>query len=287
MVVILIFFTAKLTKTYGIASMRSIDDVDEERWEHNDGVIVGAEEFMINGNKSVCWLLVHGYISTPAEMRLLGWRIHSEFGDTVMGIRLQGHGELPSKLLGLDARDWYQDVVNAHESSDCGVMNVVGSSLGGNLVLRLAEDKSLGRVYLVNPHMKIKSDGLLSDETKLRLFSWFANYEKKKKAGSFNDPAMEGKHIGYYNMPLDPFMYSLNFISETEKRLGEIEEPVLVQHSRADETTDPASAEMIVEGVSSEDKELVWYRQSNHLLLVDHDRLEVVDAIVEFEKQRR
>jgi len=55
-----------------------IDNRDLSRWEYDeDGIILGAKEFMLNGSDDICWYLIHGYTSTPDEMREIAEKIKS------------------------------------------------------------------------------------------------------------------------------------------------------------------------------------------------------------------
>ena len=48
------------------------------------------QSYFFSGNETGC-LLIHGFTSTPAELRELGELLH-KVGYTVLGVRLSGHG---------------------------------------------------------------------------------------------------------------------------------------------------------------------------------------------------
>ena len=274
-----------LYKKYGMQRTSQLDDRDIEHWQYLNGVIVGAEEINIQGSKEECWLLIHGYIASPDEFSELADKIHNETGDTVRAIRLTGHGEVPSKVIGKNIYDWYLEADKAYldMAKTCGQVNLVGQSMGGAIVLRIAEERDTGNIYVLSPWIYLYPKA--TAEWKLKLFGWIANYKIKPTSGKVNDPEMQGKHIGYLNMPLDPVLDSLKLIKETRKRLSEIDEPILVQQSTGDTTTDIKGAILLYDEVSSTVKDSKIYERSNHLLLEDYDREKVMEEILKFNRR--
>src|SRR3989344_1753852 len=66
-VIILIFLVA----TTGFMQYWFMDNKDEKLWTYNNGIIPGAESKIYVGDSDECWVLVHGYTLTPAEMTAL------------------------------------------------------------------------------------------------------------------------------------------------------------------------------------------------------------------------
>ena len=88
-------------------------------------------------------------------------------------------------------------------------------------------------------------------------------------------------------MPIVPIRDSLPFIHLTINNLNKVSESILIQQSSGDETADIESSKIIYNGVSSEIKEMKIFKKSNHVLLLDYDREEVIKNIIEFEKNNR
>ncbi|MCH8176932.1 MAG: alpha/beta hydrolase, partial [Proteobacteria bacterium] len=59
-------------------------------------------------------LLIHGFLSSPAEMRSLGDRLHRQ-GHHVLGVRLKGHGTSPWDLRDRNWQDWQASVAPGYE----------------------------------------------------------------------------------------------------------------------------------------------------------------------------
>ncbi|HII72601.1 TPA: alpha/beta fold hydrolase [Candidatus Woesearchaeota archaeon] len=288
LVPILAYILIHLVSEYGLFQKDELDKRDLSRWDYQDGLIKGTKAFSIIDLKQNCWLFIHGYISTPKEMEEAAQRIHEEFGDSVFVMRLSGHGQLPSMLLGRDADMWYKEVRDEFERADnlCEKVNVVGSSFGAMLALKLAEEEDLGTLYLASPYLYINS-GLIPKEFQIKNFGWLLHYQKKETAGSINDPEGLARHIGYMNLPFRPLRDSFDFIDKTTQDLGKITEPVMIFQSKNDQTVDPKGAEVILSGVNSDSKNIIWFIRSNHLLFMDYDREEVLADIIGHEKEIR
>src|SRR6478752_5531820 len=87
-------------------------------------------------------ILVHGLTGTPAEMLLVGKRLHRE-GFTVHGVQLAGHCGDEADLLATGWRDWYASVEAAALALRPRVdsLFVAGLSMGALLALLLAAER--------------------------------------------------------------------------------------------------------------------------------------------------
>jgi len=108
-IVLLVILGFFLNSTTGTFTLKNIDSDDLEKWEYSDGIISEAKEFSLSGSTETCWLLLHGYTSTPKDMDLISNAINSEFGEFVKVPRLPGHGTVPSDLVDLTINDLYLD----------------------------------------------------------------------------------------------------------------------------------------------------------------------------------
>lgn len=288
-ILILSIFTYLST---GIFQINSIDERDLERWEReSDGVVVNSREFYLDGNKENCWLLIHGYTSTPDEMKILARNINGNFSDYVYVIRLKGHGELPSKVYNLTLEDWYIQVEEEYNRLDgeCGNVNVAGFSFGGALATKLSEEKNVGRTYLIAPYLftSYRKSSVISLDFVMSYFSDILLYIKKDKIAQINDPQGQISYISYWNFPLIPVKYSRDFLDSVINDLDKIKNPILIQHSIGDMTANIKGSRMIYERALSEDKVIVELERSNHVLLSDYEKEEVIKNIIDFEYNYR
>jgi carboxylesterase len=289
--IIIIIFIILFLQT-GILQDSKINNRDLDSWQFDEnGVILGAEEFTLEGSKEVCWFLIHGYSSTPDEMREIAQEINFKFNETIFVTRLKGHGELPSRILNLTLIDWYKQVSEEYDvlNESCQKINVIGFSFGGALATRLAEKKEINNLYLLSPYLfaNYKWYYLFRPEKYLDLFSNILVYSKKNKIAQINSKEGLEKHIAYWNMPFLPVKRSKIFFSELKYDLDKIEVPILLQQSKNDKTSNIKSSEYIYEKIKSPNKKLIVFEKSNHVILEDYDKNEAIKNIIDFELDTR
>ena len=281
---LLFFFTGFLQKN-------GVDSRDLNRWNYSNGVIEGAEAFNLLGDNHTCWVLIHSYAATPIEMKELAHEIYDEFSDSVYVIRLEGHGEVPSKLYNLSLDDWYLQVSNIYEdvSSECENVNVVGSSFGGALSIRLAEDYDFKSLFVVNGYLAptYKWYTVFNLNFYLDIFTPVLHYSKKVKSARINDPEGLKNHVAYLNFVFSSVRDSRNFLADTYINISSVNENLLIQHSTGDSVADPNPVEDFFNMASSNSKEMVWFEKSDHVILSDYDSEEAIKNIIEFEKKNR
>ncbi|MGM0629438.1 MAG: alpha/beta hydrolase [Patescibacteria group bacterium] len=276
----------------GVFSPDTIDETDKIEWEHNkDGLIAGQDSFVLDGSREQCWLLIHSYTSTPDEMRELANVLNEKFGEYISAPRLKGHAKLPSELEDLSLRDWYDqievDYVNLSER--CEGVSVVGSSIGGIIAIRLAEDHEVDSVYAVNSFFNIPYNFyyVLKPEVYLEFLGPHLHYVKKNKTGRIADPEGGQEHFSYLNLPLEPIINSKQFFIETKKNLDRIKEPIFIAHSTEDPVSSFEGVREAYEMIPSEDKKFLKVRNSEHILLRDYDKLKIIKGVIKFEKSLR
>ena len=286
------FFLYSLHLSTGIFQPYALDERDISSWSYDEEErIRGAAPYTLVGTHESCWLLIHSYGATPAEMRELAETLHDYFGDTVIAPLLKGHGTLPSALEGENGGSWYEqsEAEFLAAKGRCKEINVIGSSLGGSLALRLAEEHEVKNLYLINPFLTKTFSWykILPFEWRLRLFSPLLRYDKRAHAANIQSPRGKEQHITYRNLPYAPIRESLAFLKAVRADLPRIKEPIFIAHSRKDEVAAPAGAQFIYQRVSSTEKELRWVEQSNHVLLMDYDSDEITTALIAFEELHR
>ncbi|MCW2586802.1 MAG: putative esterase/lipase, partial [Frankiales bacterium] len=115
-------------------------------------VLPGAEPIDLPGGP-VGVLLSHGFTGTTQSMR--PWAEHlAAAGLTVVAPRLPGHGTSIKDMNTTGFSDWYAAVERAFDDlrSRCETVFAMGLSMGGTLVLRLAEERAdqVAGVVVVN-----------------------------------------------------------------------------------------------------------------------------------------
>lgn len=280
-------------RTGFFSGLSEIDTTDLAYWNYSEGKIIGTDEFKLSGNNDTCWLLIHSYASTPREYIELANTIHSTFNDSVYVPKLLGHGEVPSHILNLSLDDWYLQMNSdfSNLSNYCNEINIVGSSFGGAIATKIAETRpsKLNNLYLVNAYLSTPFNWytIVPPEVLLKLSGNLIKYNKKTKIAQLNSLEGRSKHIAYWSMPLITVKNSLNFLKETKLNLAKINATTLVIHSHNDKTADYKNADLINTTISSKVKNLLWFDDSNHLLLLDYSKGKILNEIIQWETENR
>ncbi|MBZ0301059.1 MAG: alpha/beta fold hydrolase [Anaerolineae bacterium] len=109
----------------------------------------GAEPFFYPRGTVGC-LLVHGFMSSPGEVRWLGQHL-AEQNRTVCGVRLAGHGSDYHDMTRVRWQDWYGSLLDGYHllKNHCSHIYVVGHSMGGTLALLAAADLPMDGVIVL------------------------------------------------------------------------------------------------------------------------------------------
>jgi carboxylesterase len=289
-IILLSGFLGLIIRT-GFLQTSTIDKRDLAYWNYENGLIKGEEAFILNGSNETCWYLIHGYTSTPRSMKELAINLNNEFNESVFVTRLEGHAQVPSKILNLTLDDWYSQVEMEYDELEiyCENINVVGFSFGGALGLKLSQEKQVNNLYLISPYLFAthKPVRIFTLESYLDFVSDWVTYTKKSQIAQLNDPIALKEHIAYWNMPLLPVKYSKYFLKSLRENIGKTSCPVLVQQSKNDKTSDMGSSYFVFENVNSSKKEIIVFEKSNHVLLEDFDKSQAINNIINFEKEIR
>jgi carboxylesterase len=183
------------------------------------------------------------------------------------------------------ARNWYTDAERAliDLCSRVDQVVVVGLSMGGLVALELA---------VRHPD---KIAGVVSVATALKFQDPMARFARKLSAvvkywdspNSFNGESLKAASKNYEKFPLETFASLYDYSRETVDRLGEVHVPIRILQSKKDHVVAPVSANIIHAGVSSPNRELLWYNKSGHEMMMDLEKEQVFEDIMEFVKSFR
>jgi len=204
---------------------------------NTDGSINGnasngyTQPFFFPGGESGV-LLVHGYLTSPGEMRPLGEYLTSK-GMTVMGICLEGHGTQPEDLAGVSWQDWVSNVRTGVKKlrEHCVSVSIAGHSLGAALALYTAAHEPLKRVVAFSA-----PDGTLVPQTPIALAKPLSQLiQSIPKIGSdMRDPIARRHHFTYQQIPLESAVQLATFLGELDTALPKVTSPTLLVHARKD-----------------------------------------------------
>jgi len=242
-------------------------------------VIPSAEPFLFTAGSSGC-VLVHGFTGAPKEMRLMGEALYKK-GITALGVRLAGHATEPSDLRRTVWKDWLVSVEDGIHllSGICHKVFIAGLSLGGLLSLISAARYPIlqGAIALAAPY-SLGSDWRLKYAKPLSAI--IPSIEKQKD--SPRDDEISNGHVDYPEYPTKGIAELHDLTKVMRQSLAEINIPVLLVNSDADQTVPLWHAEMIQKGITQVHVERMIIKGSGHVITEDTDRDHVFDAAYQF-----
>jgi len=212
-------------------------------------------------------LVVHGFSSTPQSVR--GWaEAFVAAGCSAEVPRLPGHGTTLEDANASTWGDWVAalQVPLASLRAEHDVVVVAGISMGGALALRLAQlhPDLVDGLVLANPAVALEAKRALPAATfGLVARSWPAI------AGDLKDP--DAREVAYDRTPLKALASQTRGWRRVRADLGLVRQPVLLLRTEVDHVVPASSSARVLAGVSSADVTEVVYRNSFHVLTLDHD----------------
>lgn len=224
-------------------------------------------------------LVLHGFTSNihcvdPIEPYLKGRGIAYRFPI------LRGHGTVPHDMVGTTYDDWYEDAERALEelSEHAEKIMVMGLSMGGLVTLDLCARRPdlVDNIILVAPAIKFADPLSALSPMLAKMFKFWDS------PNAYNDDSCKAKNNRNYPFfATESFASLYNASKNVEKRLGEVSKPVFMVQSKLDEVVSPKAARLIMRKVSSVDKKVVWFEETNHEMLLDLEAEKVVDTLSE------
>jgi len=212
-------------------------------------------------------LLIHGFLSSPAEMRSLGERLHAA-GHHVLGVRLKGHGTSPWDLRSRNWHDWAASVERGYDilKAFSQSIHIVGFSTGGLLALNHATN---------HPGIKIKSVTSVCapvhfKNRKLvflplvhhanRLVSWVSS----EGLVPFTPNESENPEVNYQHIPIRALYQLQQLIDHLISNSITINADVHLYQGDRDPVVDPASIHTLDKLIIAENKSLVTLDSDIH-----------------------
>jgi carboxylesterase len=240
-------------------------------------VIKGAEPFYFMGNE-VGILISHGFSGTPQSVRFLGEKI-AQFGYSVLGPRLKGHGTNYYDLEKCTHDEWFASLVRGYKElkKRCSNIFVIGQSMGGTLSLSLAHKyPEIKGIILINPALSIPTFEYLKEKSSPRFI----------EDGSPDIKAKDVFEIAYHKTPLKAIHELQKLMKITPALLPNINCPVLGFKSSEDHVVPPENTDYIIENIGSEIKKTVVLRNSYHVASMDNEKEEIVKHCHHFIQQQ-
>ncbi len=223
-------------------------------------------------------LLSHGFTGSTHSMR--PWAEHlAAAGLTVLAPRLPGHGTTWQDMNTTRWADWYGEVERSFDDlrGRCETVFAMGLSMGGTLVLRLAEQRPdhVAGLVLVNPALATeRKDAKLAPLLSKVLPSLPGIGSDVKKAGV--------EEHAYARTPLKAFASLMGAWPVVRKDLGRITCPVLTYRSREDHVVEPLSGRILLSETSAGVVEERVLEDSYHVATLDNDAPTIFAGSLDF-----
>ena len=220
-------------------------------------------------------LLLHGFTGTAAQMRMLAQSLHRQ-GFTVMGINLPGHASTMDDMARRTWDDWLTAAKEAflQLKAKCDDVSVVGHSMGGCLALILAQQLQPTAIAPIAAPM-----GTRAPLWAATLAAPFMKTVWWKKRDAHSVPLESTYDYGYPGFHCVCARHLSRMIRMARRDLHAVTCPILVVQSHADETITPDSADVILRGVSSEVKRVLWLENVPHLCTISNEASRIAEII--------
>lgn len=225
---------------------------------------------------SVGCLCIHGYTGSPEEVQPLVDYLKKRTKWELVNPTLPGHGE-ELDLEGHYYQEWIATaelaLLQLKKSNDTIVL--IGFSMGGMIASYLAAKYDIKRLVLLSAAGKYVSlPQMYKDIVEMSVDAWkgmlqsnelFLRYQKKLKQT-------------YWFSTLE-FMRCVQF---TKPYLADVRCPVLIIQGELDGMVPRSAADFLDQHIGAEDREVVYLKNSKHLLCHGEDRDELFNRVLEF-----
>lgn len=221
-------------------------------------------------------LIIHGYTGGPYEVEPLrayleehtDWKIHVP--------QLTGHGK-ELDLAEVPYEVWLNDAKVAFEKlqADCDEIYVVGFSMGGMIAAYLASQYKIDKLVLLSTARKYPS------------FKYLSYYVGKMIGDGFKGKLRENETFRHYKskfgqVPLRSNLEFMKLVHETKDYLQDVQSPVLIAQGQKDGLVPFKTVYALEDEIGSEEKEVVFFEESDHLICLGDNRDILVQMIYDF-----
>jgi carboxylesterase len=235
-----------------------------------------GKPFSAAGTKIGC-LVMQGFTGTVGSIRYYAQQLAAK-GLSVEAPRLSGHGTRWQDVNRVSYEDWIRDAEQAYQSlaKRCDKVFVTGLSMGGTLILYLAEQHSeIAGVIPINAPVFMTDKRVPFLPVLKHLIASTPAIASDIMEPGVVEPA-------YDRTPTAGAHEMVKMLAVTRNGLGRITQPLLVMRSAHDHVVPHECASFIMEHIASKDKEMIVFQRSAHVVTMDYDKDGVVEAAWKF-----
>jgi len=250
--------------------------------QRNLFTVPGAEPSLWRAGPTSC-LLLHGFTANPEEMQFLAGDLHGR-GNTILNLRLAGHGTNPRDLARIHWTDWLLSVEDGLDLlrglSEQTVL--IGQSMGGMIALTAAAQYSVaGVVTLSTPYFGFPRIQVL---LAYLMGALGMTAHKQVKEHPELGQRREADYPAYAKYPVRIIVELSRLQRAMHACLPQVKAPVLVVQSLQD-MGGMDDLERIYTALGSVGKEKLVLEGFDHSVVRDEKRQVVFDAIGDFLKR--
>lgn len=250
--------------------------------EGKNGVVGGADGFVLAGTNGRRLLMLHGSGDSPQSLRYLADRLNVA-GYSVHVPLLPGHGRSLHAFAAATAKDYHHATLDALSElalSD-GWIGVVGLSMGGALAARLsAESTRVKALVLLAPYLSPPSDVRAA-----RALSWLWSplvpYVRGGGEASVHDPVARASSRAYGSFSGGALAALVETAEAGRRAVLRLRLPILVVNSENDNRIPRALAQGAVDAFTTP-VEAHWLGGCGHVITVDYCKDAVADLVLAF-----
>jgi carboxylesterase len=228
---------------------------------------------------STSFLLIHGFCAAPDELATLSQFLES-LGVASFAVQLAGHGTTPEDLKKTQWEDWYSSVLEGFDvlkSWNPTRLFVAGFSMGGTLSILLTSEKTgIDGLVLLAPALKI--DGILPKFVPL-LKHFMSDREVDIVAAQ---EQYEIRRTKYSREPVSAYHELFKLQKAARRKLDQIALPTLIIQGTKDKTINPKNANLAFDGIVSQEKELHFIEDAEHVIPCHWTRTKAYPLIQQF-----
>jgi carboxylesterase len=240
------------------------------------------QPFFFEGTNGKGVLLIHGWTTTPYEVRRLG-KYLNENGYTVAAPLLRGHGSVPRDLESVIWKDWVQDAEKAYYELKlkCNKIYVGGTSIGSSLAVMMDKNhpETAGLLLMAMPY-KIRFESLAFPL--IKILKKIKNYNNKLYPPTFGGNNTITRLISYQSYSMTSALEAVKLIKEARKNIPFITKPCFLIQSLSDHIITKKSAQEIYDNIKSEVKKIKYIKRAYHTFISDIKNEHVFEEILEF-----
>jgi carboxylesterase len=174
--------------------------------------------------------------------------------------------------------DWYGEIERSFDDlrGRCDTVFAMGLSMGGTLVLRLAEERGqqVAGLVLVNA-------SVASQDKRLALLPVLKHFVPAFPGIASDIKNPDAEELAYEKVPLKALASLRGAWKTVHADLGRITCPVLVYRSTEDHVVEPLSAELLLAGIRTPTEERIL-ENSYHVATLDNDAPEIFAGSLDF-----